>query len=165
MKNYLVDQFDQPLQPGQLYGIRSTAAPATRATVYKLQAMLRDTAHFAMAPAPRMNPGTDAMVATITNLAAGQFVFVLVNDDWEEIKAFPEAVVIKQTRAVRRRLAKVAKESRLLRVRQTRLIDQTIDLLNGDDDTADLVAQWIRDDFSPATIDDLVAQFEQNTFG
>jgi hypothetical protein len=165
VENYLVDQFDQPLQPGQLYGIRSTAAPATRATVYKLQAMLRDTAHFAMAPAPRMNPGTDAILATITNLAAGQFVFVLVNDDWEEIKAFPEAVIIKQTRAVRRRLAKVAKESRLLRVRQTRLIDQTIDLLNGDDDTADLVAQWIRDDFSPATIDDLVAQFEQNTFG
>jgi hypothetical protein len=105
------------------------------------------------------------MVATITNLAAGQFVFVLVNDDWQEIKAFPEAVVIKQTRAVRRRLASVAKEARLLRVRQNRLIERTTELLNGDDDTAEMVVQWIRDDFPPATIDDLVAQFEQNTFG
>lgn len=162
--NYLVDQFDQPLQPGQLYGIRATTAPATRASVYKLIAMIRDTAHFLMAPAPRVSPAPDAISATFTNMAAGQFVFVLVDDEWEEIKEFPKAVIVKRTRAVRRRLVRVAKEARLLRVRQGRLIDQTIELLKGDDDTADLVSQWIRDDFSPATIDDLVTQFEHNTF-
>jgi hypothetical protein len=162
--NYLVDQFDQPLQPGQLYAIRATTAPATRASVYKLTAMIRDTAHFLMAPAPRVNPAPDAISATFTNMAAGQFVFVLVDDEWEEIKEFPQAVVVKKTRAVRRRLARVAKEARLLRVRQNRLIEQTTELLNGDDDTGEMVVQWIRDDFSTATIDDLVQEFEHNTF-
>jgi hypothetical protein len=61
-------------------------------------------------------------------------------------------------------LARVAKEARLLRVRQNRLIEQTTELLNGDDDTGEMVVQWIRDDFSTATIDDLVQEFEHNTF-
>lgn len=166
MGNYLVDQFDQPLEPGQLYAVRSLSDPATRQAVFRLVAVIRDVAHFQRAihaaAEPIANAGTIDRVR-MANSCAGSFTFTLVDADWREVTTLPEFAQIKETRLVRRRLARIAKEARLLRVRQTRLIEATNKALRGEgkSELKDLTTSWICDSHSHVSMADLMELYRQ----
>ena len=162
MGKYLVDQFDQPLEPGQLYAVRSLSDPSTRQAVFKLVAVIRDVAHFQRA----IHAAADAVNIerfSMANLAAGNCTFTLVDADWREVTTLPEFAQIKETRLVRRRLARIAKEARLLRVRQTRLIEATNKALRGEGKTEveDLTTSWICDSHSHVSMADLMELYRQ----
>lgn len=166
MGKYLVDQFDQPLEPGQVYAVRSLSDPSTRQAVFKLVAVIRDVAHFQRAIHAAAEP--IANVANIerfsmANLAAGNCTFTLLDSDWREVTALPEFAQIKETRLVRRRLARIAKEARLLRVRQTRLIEATNKALRGKGKTEveDLTTSWVCDSHSHVSMADLMELYRQ----
>ena len=166
MGNYLVDQFDQPLEPGQLYAVRSLSDPSTRQAVFKLVAVIRDVAHFQRAIHAAAEPIANAVNIerfSMANLAAGNCTFTLVDADWREVTTLPEFAQIKETRLVRRRLARIAKEARLLRVRQTRLIEATNKALRGEgkSELEDLTTSWICDSHSHVSMADLMELYRQ----
>ena len=166
MGKYLVDQFDQPLEPGQLYAVRSLSDPATRQAVFMLVAVIRDVAHFQRAayqPPKLIADAVNIERFSMANLAAGNCTFTLVDADWREVTTLPEFAQIKETRLVRRRLARIAKEARLLRVRQTRLIEATNKALRGEgkSELEDLTTSWICDSHSHVSMADLMELYRQ----
>lgn len=170
MQNYFVDQFDQPLEPGQLYAVRSLNQPATRGVVCELVAMIRGTAHWRVATlgaAAPVHNGPTIERWTMDATSAGQCTFTHVDDQWREMVALPDSVRTRQTIKARRKLARIAKEARLLRVRQTRLIEAANKALKGEGktDVEDLTTSWVRDPHSHVSISDLLEVFRQQLDG
>lgn len=170
MQDYFVDQFEQPLEPGQLYAIRSLNQPATRAAVCELVAMIRGTAHWRVATlgaaAPAHN-GPQIERWTMDATTAGQVTFTHVDDQWREMVALPDSVRTRETIKARRKLARIAKQARLLRVRQTRLIQAANKALKaeGKTDVEDLTTSWVCDSHSHVSISDLLELFRQQMEG
>lgn len=162
LRNYMVDQFDEPLQVGQCYGVHLTG-DQTRATVWYVRELIRD--HLVLAevdPSQRRGdwlPVFTGKVNRYTNLTAGLLQFVRLDREYRPVEQLAEPAKEERARNLRRGLRKIDKEAQVLRDKQRRLIQEVAAALEGaadPTDVGDMAAAFIRDDASHVTIDEMV---------
>jgi hypothetical protein len=172
LKNYMVDQFEEPLRLGECYGMRFRAG--TKVTVWVVTEIIRDTLIMseidtaALVPdQPEPSPHTlTGRVHKYTNLSAGLLVFVRLDRQYREITRLAEPVKAQRARNLRFGLRKIAKEAERIRAKQRLLIQEVAGALEGSadpTDIGDMAATFVRDGSDGhVTIDALVRVFVES---
>lgn len=165
LPNYFVDQFGEPLEVGGFYGVHLTG-PQTKALVYQVVEIIRDRLTLAEVDVSKPKiagvPVFSMNVLKFTNLMASSYAFVRLNAEYREVTQLAEPAKAKRARNLREGLAQVAKEAKVLRARQRRLIQEVASALEGAADpteVGDMAATFIRDDESHVKIRDFVALY------
>lgn len=167
LRNYMVDQFGEPLEIGKCYAMHLTG-DQTKATVWYVREVIRhlwildrvDTSEPQTHGLPPVLTGTSHK---LTNLTAGLLQFIRVDNQYRPVEQLAEPAKQERARNLRRGLRKIAKEAQVLREKQRRLIQEVTVALEGvsedPSDVGDLAATFIRDDESHATIELLVGLY------
>lgn len=165
-KNYMVDQFGEPLQVGQCYGVHLTG-DQTRAKVWFVRELLRGQLTLAEVDPSQFRgyslPVFTGQVQRHTNLTVGLLQFVRLDREYREVEQLAQPAKEERARNMRQGLRKIAKEAQVLRDKQRRLIQEVAVALEGvsedPTDVGDMAAAFIRDDDSHVKIEIIMALY------
>jgi hypothetical protein len=170
LRNYMVDQFDEPLEVGRCYG-GHLCGQQTRAQVFYVDAILRD--RWVMRHVDTTQPKTEGVPAftgqrvVLTNLMAGLYSFIRLDEQYREVTEIAEPAKSKRVANMRRGLEQIAKDAARIRQKQTRLIQEVALALEGaaaPDDVGDMAAAFVRDDESHITIEQMVELYSDSLY-
>jgi hypothetical protein len=166
--DYMVDQHDEPLKVGQCYGVHLTG-DQTRASVWYVREFVRDLLVLDQVdPSQRQRDGQPVFTGKqnkYTNLTAGTLQFVRLDSEYKTVDQLAEPAKAKRARNLRRGLIQIAKEAKVLRAKQRRLIQEVAVALEGATDpteVGDMAATFVRDDHSHVTVADLVRVYSES---
>lgn len=154
-QDFLVDQFGQPLQAGQSYGVVRGGA-VTRAVVHECLMNIRGRVWLR---------GPDGSTLFLSNWAAGGTQFFLVDGSGRMVDVMPAAVRESHIEKARAVLEQCARRAAKLQYRQSDLIHDAAQALAGAMPAADLLdalSTFVRDADSHVTIETLIAAYAES---